>query len=80
MSLQAVVLVLLFLSSTATADKPNILPIQPPEFDFFSKQVVCKGIPIKAHKDVDDAALREPTHRHCQYRSRSCRPSEAKPR
>ena len=31
----------------------------PPELRFFSKQVLCDGIPIKAHKDVDDKALRE---------------------
>ena len=42
----------------------EIIPIQPPEHDFFSKQVLCcDGIPIRAHKDVEDAALIEASRR-----------------
>jgi len=39
--------------------EPRVTRIDPPESGFFSKQVVYKGIPIKAHKDVADAALLE---------------------
>ncbi len=35
----------------------EITLIDPPEKDFFSKQLVFRGIPIKAHKDVVDEAL-----------------------
>jgi hypothetical protein len=45
------------------AAEPNVTLIAPPQFGFFSKQVVCKGIPIKAHADVDDAALFEARRR-----------------
>ena len=41
------------------ANGPKITVIDPPELRFFSKQVICHGIPIKAHKEVDDEALRE---------------------
>ncbi|MCF0234245.1 MAG: hypothetical protein HUK22_04620 [Thermoguttaceae bacterium] len=33
--------------------------IDPPDLDFFSKKLVCRGIAIKAHADVDDRALVE---------------------
>jgi hypothetical protein len=59
MKVKAIALVLLLLGSTAAADAPKIISIQPPEFGFFSKQVIYEGIPIKAHEDVDDVALRE---------------------
>jgi hypothetical protein len=42
------------------AQKPkstSIVHIDPPEYGFFSKQITSKGIPIKAHQDVDDKAL-----------------------
>lgn len=38
---------------------PSVKPIDPPEKDFFSKQLDFQGIPIKAHAVVSDAALRE---------------------
>ncbi len=49
----------LALHATAVAGEPSITILDPPDRDFFSKQIVCKGIPIKAHRDVTDAALRE---------------------
>jgi hypothetical protein len=45
------------------AEEPGVTPIRPPENGFFSKQVVYKGIPIKAHQDVSDAALLEARQR-----------------
>lgn len=35
----------------------SIVHIDPPEYGFFSKQITVKGIPIKAHQDVNDKAL-----------------------
>ncbi len=37
--------------------KPKIVILNPPEKDFFSKQLDFHGIPIKAHADVVDEAL-----------------------
>ena len=53
----------LLLGSTAAADEPKVISIQPPEQGLFSKQVLCDGIPIKAHRDVEDAALLEARRR-----------------
>ncbi|MCX7047830.1 MAG: hypothetical protein NTX50_20385 [Candidatus Sumerlaeota bacterium] len=44
-------------SGSQTLDK--IILIEPPEKDFFSKRLDYEGIPIKAHKDVADEALRQ---------------------
>ena len=41
----------------------GIVPISPPEQGFFSKKIAYEGIPIKAHKDVDDRALLEARRR-----------------
>jgi len=42
----------------AEGSKPtSIVHIEPPEYGFFSKQITIKGIPIKAHRSVDDKAL-----------------------
>ncbi len=41
------------------AEPPKIEIINPPEKDFFSKVLYYHGIPIKAHKDVADAAMYE---------------------
>ncbi len=35
----------------------EIVLLNPPDRDFYSKQLTCEGIPIKAHQDVSDAAL-----------------------
>lgn len=43
--------------------EPAITILDPPEGGFFSKEIVCKGVPIKAHQDVADAALREASRR-----------------
>jgi hypothetical protein len=43
--------------------EPAITILDPPESDFFSKEIICKGIPIKAHRDVSDAAMREASRR-----------------
>ena len=49
--------------ATAPAPPPAparpVLRIDPPEKEFFSKWVDFEGIPIKAHKDVEDQALFE---------------------
>lgn len=37
--------------------KPAIVVLHPPEQDFFAKELSFKGIPIKAHQVVSDAAL-----------------------
>ncbi|HYG23532.1 MAG TPA: alpha-L-arabinofuranosidase C-terminal domain-containing protein [Verrucomicrobiae bacterium] len=47
------------LSQAAAGEAPPIQRLQPAERDFFSKQIVCRGIPIKAHEVVADEALRE---------------------
>ena len=52
----------MFLAVAATEDA-KVAAIRPPEFGFFSKQIVCKGIPIKAHEDVADVALLEAQRR-----------------
>ena len=41
----------------AMATRPRIETIEPPEKDFFSRQLDFHGIPIKAHKVVADEAL-----------------------
>jgi len=38
---------------------PTIGAIDPPLHGFFSRQVVCRGIPVRAHADVSDQALYE---------------------
>jgi len=38
---------------------PSIREIQPPEEEFFSKQLEYQGIPIKAHAVVSDEAMRQ---------------------
>jgi hypothetical protein len=48
---------------SAVAAGPAITVLEPPDRGFFSKQVVVKGIPIKAHADVDDAAVLEARRR-----------------
>jgi len=45
------------------AAEPKVTWIDPPQSGFFSKQIVFKGIPIKAHADVEDAALFEARRR-----------------
>jgi hypothetical protein len=53
-----------FVSNAASvAGEPAIMILDPPERGFFSKQIVVKGIPIKAHADVEDAALFEARRR-----------------
>ena len=47
----------------APSAKPAITIIDPPEKDFFSKQLDFHGIPIKAHAVVSDAALSEAYNR-----------------
>jgi len=44
-------------SGVATNARPAILLLNPPEHDFFSKQLDFHGIPIKAHQVVADEAL-----------------------
>jgi hypothetical protein len=58
-SLPILLLALILPGQLVAAGEPTIAVIDPPELGFFSKQVDCTGIPIKAHKDVDDEALRE---------------------
>lgn len=43
--------------AAATNQLPAITHISPPEQGFFAKQLLCKGIPIKAPAVVADAAL-----------------------
>jgi hypothetical protein len=57
--LSVLILALAVCGQVIAADEPRITAIEPPELDFFSKQLICEGIPIKAHKDVDDKALLE---------------------
>ena len=49
--------------AVAAAEDAKVAAIRPPELGFFSKQIVCQGIPIKAHKDVADVALLEAQRR-----------------
>ena len=51
------------LQAATLGAEPAITILDPPESGFFSKQIICKGIPIKAHRDVSDAALREASRR-----------------
>jgi hypothetical protein len=53
----------LVLQAATLGAEPAITILDPPESDFFSKEIICKGIPIKAHRDVSDAALREASRR-----------------
>lgn len=57
------VAMLCFPPLVAAADDPKVISIEPPEQGFFSKQVLCDGIPIKAHRDVEDRALLEARRR-----------------
>jgi alpha-glucosidase len=45
------------ISGTTNETKPAITILNPPELEFFSKQLSFGGIPIKAHKVVSDEAL-----------------------
>ncbi len=51
------------ITSAGVADESRITILDPPDRGFFSKQLVCHGIPIKSHRDVSDAALREAERR-----------------
>lgn len=42
---------------SGAAEEARVILIHPPENGFFSKRTSCEGIPIKAHRDVSDAAL-----------------------
>lgn len=44
-------------AQTNSAARPAITVLQPPEKDFFSKELSFHGIPIKAHQVVADEAL-----------------------
>lgn len=60
--LLALTVVFLACGSTAISGgeaepRPAVLVIQPPEKNFFSKQLRYQGIPIKAHEVVSDEAL-----------------------
>jgi len=46
-------------AQATNAVRPDIIIVNPPEMDFFSKQLDYCGIPIKAHKVVSDTALYE---------------------
>jgi hypothetical protein len=50
-------------SVASVAVEPAITVLDPPDRGFFSKQIVLKGIPIKAHREVGDAALLEARRR-----------------
>lgn len=50
-------------SLVAVADEQRISILKPPELSFFSKKLDYQGIPIKAHQDVADEALREARRR-----------------
>jgi hypothetical protein len=56
-------LVLASPASLSAQDPVGVVPFSPPEQGFFSKETVYQGIPIKAHKDVDDRALLEARRR-----------------
>jgi hypothetical protein len=51
------------LQAATLGAEPTIRILDPPESGFFSKEIICKGIPIKAHRDVSDAAMREAARR-----------------
>src|SRR5665213_2098160 len=44
-------------AQTTTLSLPALNTMSPPENNFFSKQVLCDGIPIKTHAVVSNAAL-----------------------
>ena len=50
---------LAFANAASVAGEPAITLLDPTDRGFFSKQIICRGIPIKAHRDVADAALLE---------------------
>jgi hypothetical protein len=56
-------LVMAILAPLSAPGQDGIVPISPPEQGFFSKKIVCQGIPIKAHREVDDRALLEARRR-----------------
>jgi hypothetical protein len=64
-AVRAVVLAVLALTFTPVIGQgqDTISRILPPELGFFSKKIAYQGIPIKAHKDVDDRALLEARRR-----------------
>jgi hypothetical protein len=47
----------IFSMQAAEPEKPAISVIEPPEKDFFSKELSFHGVPIKAHAVVSDEAL-----------------------
>jgi hypothetical protein len=47
------------INAASVAGEPAITLLDPPNRGFFSKQIVCQGIPLKAHRDVQNAALIE---------------------
>ncbi len=51
------------LASLSAQEPGGVALISPPEQGFFSKKIVYQGIPIKAHKVVDDRALLEARRR-----------------
>ncbi len=64
---------LLLVVACGAAEDAKITAIEPPELGFFSKQTICHGIPIKASKEVDDAAIREASRRLSRLLSRAQR-------
>src|ERR1700691_5873777 len=56
-------LLVVVICSCAAVRAQSITVLDPPELGFFSKQVISHGVPIKAHKDVSDDALREAARR-----------------
>jgi alpha-glucosidase len=44
-------------TNTLNNPRPQIIILNPPEKDFFSKELFFHGIPIKAHKVVSDEAM-----------------------
>ena len=44
-------------ASETTDNTPEIVKLNPPHLDFYSKELVCRGIPIRAHESVDDRAI-----------------------
>jgi|ERR1019366_500080 alpha-glucosidase len=47
------------ISGTTNETEPAITILNPPEREFFSKQLYFRGIPIKAHQVVSDEAMHE---------------------
>lgn len=56
--LHAVALFGAFAAAGAVAGEPAIVRIDPPELGFYSRGLDAGGIPIRAHAEVSDAALR----------------------